>query len=78
MIPCKDQNEIDYYWNALTTNGGEESVCGWLKDKFGVSWQVVPSALNRLLQDKDPNKAKRVMAALLKMSKIDIQALEQA
>jgi predicted 3-demethylubiquinone-9 3-methyltransferase (glyoxalase superfamily) len=77
VINCKDQKEVDYYWEKLT-DGGEESMCGWLKDKFGLSWQVVPTALTELMQDKDQEKANRVMQAMLKMRKIDIQALEEA
>ncbi|MDB5240534.1 MAG: hypothetical protein JWP57_1159 [Spirosoma sp.] len=77
FVNCETQDEVDNFWEKLS-EGGEKGPCGWLKDKFGVSWQVVPSALGRLLQDKDPDKAKRVMAAMLKMTKLDIQALEQA
>ena len=76
-LPAKRQAEIDEYWAKLT-EGGQEGPCGWLKDKFGVSWQIVPSALGRLLGDKDPEKAKRAMQAMLKMTKLDIAALEQA
>lgn len=77
FVTCETQEEVDNFWEKLS-EGGEKGPCGWLKDKFGVSWQVVPLALNRLLQDKEPGKAKRVMAAMLKMNKIDIKALEQA
>jgi predicted 3-demethylubiquinone-9 3-methyltransferase (glyoxalase superfamily) len=77
QIDCKDQEEVDYYWYKLS-EGGEESQCGWLKDKFGLSWQVVPSRLVELLQDPDREKANRVMQAMLQMSKIDIPALENA
>jgi predicted 3-demethylubiquinone-9 3-methyltransferase (glyoxalase superfamily) len=77
VIDCKDQEEVDYYWSHLTADGGEESQCGWLKDKFGVSWQVVPKALNDMLADKDPEKAKRTMEAMLKMKKISIPDLEK-
>lgn len=76
-IACRDQDEVDHYWNALT-EGGEESMCGWLKDKFGVSWQVVPTALVELLRSDDTEKANRVMEAMLAMKKIDIAALESA
>ncbi|MBD2755698.1 VOC family protein [Spirosoma validum] len=76
-VDCQNQEEVDYFWEKLS-EGGEPGPCGWLKDKFGVSWQIVPSALTKLLQDKDPEKAKRVMQAMLKMSKIDIATLEQA
>lgn len=77
LIDCKNQEEIDYYWNRLT-EGGEESVCGWLKDKFGLSWQVVPGRLMELIQDEDPEKANRVMQAFRQMVKIDIAELERA
>lgn len=76
VIDCETQEEIDHYWSALTADGGVESNCGWLKDKFGVSWQVVPAVLPRLLSD--PEKAPRVMEAFMKMKKFDIAALEQA
>lgn len=78
VINCETQEEIDYYWNALTANGGEESMCGWLKDKYGVSWQVVPVQLSGLLGNKDAAKAKRVMEAMLKMRKIDLKVLMEA
>ncbi len=77
-IECKDQEEVDYYWNTLTKDGGEESQCGWLKDKFGVSWQVNPTILVKYLSDPDKVRAGRVMNAMLKMQKIDIAALEKA
>jgi predicted 3-demethylubiquinone-9 3-methyltransferase (glyoxalase superfamily) len=77
QIDCADQEEVDYYWNALA-EGGEESECGWLKDKFGLSWQVIPRRLYELLQDEDPQKANRVMQAMLQMQKIDIAELERA
>jgi predicted 3-demethylubiquinone-9 3-methyltransferase (glyoxalase superfamily) len=77
-VDCADQAEVDYFWNALTSDGGQESQCGWCKDKFGLSWQINPRRLGELLSDKDPKKAGRVMAAMLKMKKIDIQALEDA
>lgn len=77
VVNCKDQEEIDYYWNSLT-EGGKEVECGWLKDKFGLSWQVVPTILPQLLQGKDREKAKRVMQVLMKMKKLDIATLEQA
>jgi len=77
VIDCVDQEEVDYYWEKLT-DGGEESQCGWLKDKFGVSWQVVPRALNELMGDKDKEKAGRVMQAMLKMQKIDVSKLQEA
>ena len=76
-VNCETQKEIDEMWAALS-EGGEESQCGWLKDKYGLSWQVTPSILTEMLQDKDPEKAKRVMEAMLKMVKIDIKTLKQA
>jgi predicted 3-demethylubiquinone-9 3-methyltransferase (glyoxalase superfamily) len=77
VINCKTQEEVDHFWEKLS-EGGEKSRCGWLKDKYGLSWQVVPTALVEMLQDKDAEKAKRVMTAMLKMDKIDIKALRQA
>ncbi|HYJ16144.1 MAG TPA: VOC family protein [Candidatus Limnocylindria bacterium] len=76
-VDCKSQIEVDDLWEKLSA-GGQESRCGWLKDKFGLSWQVVPSILVEMLQDPDPEKAKRVMAAMMKMGKIDIAQLKQA
>lgn len=76
-IACKNQQEVDEFWEKLSA-GGEEGQCGWLKDKFGLSWQVNPTILGEMLSDPDPQKAKRVMAAMLKMKKIDIAALQQA
>ena len=76
VVECKDQKEIDYYWNELTANGGEESMCGWLKDKFGVSWQIIPAILGKLMSN--PAKAPKVMEAFLKMKKFDIAVLEKA
>ena len=76
-VDCKSQAEVDDLWEKLS-DGGQESQCGWLKDKFGLSWQVVPSALVEMLQDKDPEKAKRVMAAMMQMGKLDIAVLKQA
>jgi predicted 3-demethylubiquinone-9 3-methyltransferase (glyoxalase superfamily) len=78
QIDCETQDEVDRYWSALTDDGGEESVCGWLRDRWGLSWQVVPRALPKLLSDPDPEKAQRVMAAMLQMKKIDVAALEAA
>jgi predicted 3-demethylubiquinone-9 3-methyltransferase (glyoxalase superfamily) len=78
VIDCENQEEVDKYWNALTADGGEESQCGWLKDKFGLSWQVVPRALGELIQGPDSEGAKRAMAAMLKMKKMDISKLEEA
>ena len=76
VIDCETQEEIDFYWNNLTSNGGEEGNCGWLKDKFGLFWQVVPTVLPKLLSN--PEKAQRVMQAFMKMKKFDIAALEKA
>jgi predicted 3-demethylubiquinone-9 3-methyltransferase (glyoxalase superfamily) len=77
QIHCDDQDEVDYYWSRLT-EGGEEGPCGWLKDKFGVSWQVVPRMLIDLIGDPDPEKAKRTTQAMMAMSKLDIAALRKA
>jgi predicted 3-demethylubiquinone-9 3-methyltransferase (glyoxalase superfamily) len=77
FISCKTQKEVDYYWSKLT-KGGEESRCGWLVDKFGVSWQVIPEILGPCISDPDPAKAGRAMQAMLKMRKIDIKALKKA
>lgn len=77
FIHCENQDEIDYYWSRLT-EGGTEQPCGWLKDKFGVSWQVVPGVLGQLLGSNDPEKSNRVVTALLKMSKLDIKTLQDA
>ncbi len=76
-IDCGDQEEVDYYWNKLS-EGGEEGPCGWLKDKYGLSWQVTPRVLIELLQDEDREKANRVMQAMLQMGKIDIAKLQEA
>jgi len=76
-IDCDDQNEVDYYWEKLG-EGGEHGPCGWLKDRFGLSWQVVPKRLPELLSDPDREKAQRVMAAMLKMGKIEVAELERA
>ncbi|WP_330455919.1 VOC family protein [Streptomyces sp. NBC_00820] len=78
QILCADQEEIDYYWNRLTEDGGEGGPCGWLKDKYGVSWQVVPDRLADLMQDPDPEKASRTTRAMLGMGKLDIAELEKA
>src|SRR5437867_24434 len=77
QVFCETQDEVDAYWSKLS-EGGEEGPCGWLKDRFGVSWQIVPRALPELLADPDREKAQRVMAAMLKMKKIDIDELERA
>ncbi len=76
-VNCETQAEVDDYWEKLS-EGGEKSRCGWLKDKYGLSWQIVPTALGRLMGDKDPEKANRVMQAMLQMDKIDIKKLEEA
>jgi predicted 3-demethylubiquinone-9 3-methyltransferase (glyoxalase superfamily) len=76
VIPCKDQEEIDYYWDRLIADGGKESMCGWCKDKFGFSWQVVPTILGQLMSD--PQKGPRVVQAFMKMRKFDIEALKNA
>jgi len=76
-VDCKDQKEVDHYWTKLS-QGGQESMCGWLKDRYGLSWQVNPTILGELLASRDAKKAKRVMEAMLKMRKIDIAALKSA
>jgi predicted 3-demethylubiquinone-9 3-methyltransferase (glyoxalase superfamily) len=78
FVTCETQEEVDRYWDILTADGGQPSRCGWLKDKFGVSWQIIPTALPRLLGDRDPARAGRVMQAMLGMQKIDIAELENA
>ena len=78
QIMCDDQAEVDRYWDELTADGGEPGPCGWVKDKFGLAWQVVPKALTRLLEDPDAEKAQRAMAAMLQMTKIEIAELEAA
>jgi len=77
VVNCETQEEVDHFWKNLSA-GGQEVQCGWLKDRFGVSWQVVPTVLIEMLQDKDPEKSKRVMAAMLKMTKISIEGLKHA
>jgi predicted 3-demethylubiquinone-9 3-methyltransferase (glyoxalase superfamily) len=77
VVNCETQAEVDHFWEKLAA-GGQEVQCGWLKDRFGVSWQVVPTVLTEMLQDRDPEKAKRVMAAMLKMKKISIEGLNKA
>ncbi len=76
VVTCKDQEEIDYYWNTLTADGGQESMCGWLKDKFGFSWQIIPENLGQIMSD--PERGQRAMAALMQMKKLDVAALENA
>ena len=77
-VDCEDQAEVDYFWDALTADGGEESMCGWLKDKYGLSWQIIPRQLGELMGDPDPEKSKRVMDAMLKMQKIIVADLQKA
>jgi predicted 3-demethylubiquinone-9 3-methyltransferase (glyoxalase superfamily) len=79
QVSCESQEEVDYYWEKLSEGGDEKAQqCGWLKDKYGLSWQIVPTALGKMLTDNDTNKTDRVMTALLKMKKIDIKTLEHA
>jgi predicted 3-demethylubiquinone-9 3-methyltransferase (glyoxalase superfamily) len=78
MINCKDQKEVDYYWEKLLAGGGQESACGWLKDKYGLSWQVTPTILLEMVSDKDRKKAQRAFDAMLQMRKIDIPKLQEA
>lgn len=78
LVDCETQEEVDYFWETLTADGGEESMCGWLKDKYGLWWQIVPRALNELMSDPDPEKANRVVQAMLKMQKIVIIDLKKA
>jgi predicted 3-demethylubiquinone-9 3-methyltransferase (glyoxalase superfamily) len=76
-VSCKDQDEVDYYWEKLT-DGGEESMCGWVKDRFGLSWQVVPEGMEELFSDSDPQRADRAWKAMMGMRKLDIAALQSA
>jgi predicted 3-demethylubiquinone-9 3-methyltransferase (glyoxalase superfamily) len=78
QIPCADQEEVDYYWSKLTEGGGEPGPCGWLKDRYGLSWQVVPTAFLEMVKDPDREKAARAMKAMMSMSKLDIEALRRA
>lgn len=79
VVNCQTQKEVDHYWEKLSAGGDEKAQqCGWLKDKYGLSWQIVPTVLGEMLQDKDPKKSERVMEALLKMKKLDIKTLKQA
>lgn len=78
FVNCDSQEEVDTYWNAILANGGTESQCGWIKDKFGLSWQIVPALLGKLMGDSDKEKAGRVMQAMLKMKKIDCTLLQEA
>ena len=77
-VACEDQREVDDLWDRLTAEGGEESMCGWLKDKYGLSWQIVPTRLHELLQDPDPRRARATMQAMLQMRRIQVDALERA
>ena len=79
QVPCESQDDVDYYWERLSAGGDEKAQqCGWLKDRYGVSWQIVPSVLGKMLQDKDRSRADRVMKAMLQMKKLDIRGLELA
>ena len=78
VVECEDQAEVDRLWDALTADGGEPGPCGWLKDRFGLSWQIVPEELNRLVSDPDPERARRAMEAMLKMGKIEVDELRKA
>jgi len=78
VVNCETQEEVDYLWEKLTADGGKEVECGWLRDKYGLSWQIVPTVLIEMLQDKDHEKAERVMKAMLQMQKIDIKTLKEA
>jgi predicted 3-demethylubiquinone-9 3-methyltransferase (glyoxalase superfamily) len=77
-VSCENQDEVDYFWTALLREGGKESQCGWLKDKFGLSWQIVPVILGELLSGPDAGKSEKVMQAVLKMIKLDVEALKKA
>ena len=78
FVSCEDQAEVDYFWNKLTADGGEESMCGWLKDKYGLSWQIVPKQLGELMGDPNPVRSKQVRGAMLKMKKIIVADLQKA
>lgn len=78
QVYCETQEEIDYYWDRLTANGGEEGPCGWLKDRFGLSWQVTPTILDEMLTDPDPAKVERVMQVIFQMKKLDIATFKRA
>jgi len=78
MVNCESQEEVDYFWNALLADGGIEDACGWLKDRFGLSWQIIPNRLMELLTDPDAGRSQRAMQAMLQMKKIDIAELERA
>ncbi|HTQ81894.1 MAG TPA: VOC family protein [Pseudolabrys sp.] len=78
IVHCETQKEVDYFWAKLTEDGGQEGPCGWLKDKFGLSWQVTPAALPKMMTDPDTKKTARVMNAFMKMKKLDVAAIERA
>ncbi len=78
VVNCESQDEVDYFWEKLTADGGEESMCGWLKDKYGLSWQVVPTALSHFIGGSDPARAQRAVQAMLTMRKLDIARLQEA
>src|SRR5438552_1451801 len=78
FVDCETREEVDYYWDKLCEGGGKESQCGWLKDKYGMSWQIIPSTLGKLIGDSDPVKSQRVLNAMLQMKKIDIAKLQEA
>jgi predicted 3-demethylubiquinone-9 3-methyltransferase (glyoxalase superfamily) len=78
LVNCENQKEVDEYWNKLISDGGEESMCGWCKDKFGLWWQIIPKQLGELMGDPDPEKSQRVMQAMLKMQKISVADLQKA
>ena len=78
QIECKDQDEVDYYWEKLTADGGKEGKCGWVSDKYGLAWQITPAGIDELFADADPERSRRAMEAMLKMGKLDIGALRAA
>jgi len=78
QIECKDQDEVDYFWEKLTADGGKEGQCGWVTDKYGLAWQVTPAGIDDLFSDADPERAKRAMEAMLKMGKLDVEKLKAA
>lgn len=78
VVECGSQEEVDMLWSKLTANGGQESQCGWLKDRYGLSWQIVPSRFMQMMKDKDPQRTQRVMQAMMTMTKFDIARLEEA
>jgi predicted 3-demethylubiquinone-9 3-methyltransferase (glyoxalase superfamily) len=77
-VTCEDQSEVDRYWDALTADGGESIMCGWLKDRYGLRWQIVPRAFVEMMMDRDPEKSKRVMEAMMHMVKLDVAKLKEA